>query len=551
MNAVTPLRPPVAPATASPEAGRQQERVRLQDYPIVASGPAGDPRLTVNEPQLRERLCLLSNDAGEYVLLVSKAHKDEHAVMSYETRLRRLLKINARVAHCTPDVIARAYATGHAASDAKDDTAERQWMLRILSAARDKGAQDVKFVVMANHCRVRYLISGRGYNLDPLSARDGWKLVRTLGNSMADLSGQSKTSLNERIPQDGNLKTAFVDALGLAGVRISTRPEGDAGIQVTLRLQPKEGAGKDFRESGYTANQVAQLHAFTENQQGMVIVAGKTGSGKSTLLKKLLEQIDVRERGELDIMTVEDPIEARMVGYDSGPGGRGGGIVQTPLVTLEGENPTAAWTRDMASLMRHAPRIIMPGELRDPASARTAFDIAMSGHLGMTTFHAFTAEGILLRLDQWGIDRGMLLNPSLVVGLAHQSLVRRLCDACKVPLGKVWNTLDPINKARYRAHTPVDGVFVAGTDPACPKCGGSGTKGRLVSSEIITPTIRFMDVYRERGALEARLYWMRDMDGLTRTEHVKLHIAAGMVDPRHADQDVDPLDKESNLLEAV
>jgi general secretion pathway protein E len=519
-----------------------------KNFPHVLSVEDG-PYL-VKDTKLREIACLLgSATRDEGRLMVSQAHALDPHVMSYEHRLKQAGFRYSRV-QASPKEIAAVYAGTTEAGDGRaDDTTQQKALLSIIADAAKMDVSDVKFVINGDWCHIRYIVHGRGRNVHQITAREGVQLVRTIYNSMLDGQG---TSLNMLAEQDGTLRTEFAKLVGLAGARVATRPAKNNGLKLTMRLLPQERDGALTLESaGYTSEQAEALYGCTEQQQGVVLLSGRTGSGKSTTLRICLEHLDRREAGEIDIITIEDPIEYNYRGYDAD--NRGGGIVQTPLVKNNDDPDDAknAWPRGIANLMRHAPKIIMPGEIRDSASAIAAFDFAMSGHGVWTTFHAFSAEGILLRLDEWGVSRNLLLNPALVISLVNQSLVRRLCDTCKRPLAESLGEFTPAQRDRYTRFTPVIGVFVRGTDANCPDCRGTGTAGRIIAAEVVTPTESYMQRYKDGGALAARRHWVHDLHGLTKVAHVRMHIAKGWVDPLHAERDVELLDHDHRHLEVV
>lgn len=508
----------------------------MMSRPRVLSAEEGV--YAIDSPELRERVALIADPlGGTPELVVSTAHVMEPHVLTYEQRLKMHRLTYTRRTATIAEISALYRSVANKIVVASDDTNEQRTMLRLIQEAADMGASDLKLIVDGDACYVRVLVHGRGYNKHELPAREGIELARTLYNSMLEQAG---TQLNPLAEQDGQLRMKFARLVGLAGARVATRPARNRGLKLTIRLLPHDGdTAMTFESAGYEQVQRDDLLAMTERLQGVIILSGKTGSGKSTTLKLAMEHLDAREHGEVDIVTLEDPIE-----YDL----RGRGIVQTPLIKDrdDPEDDKKAWPRGIANLMRHAPKIIMPGEIRDLASAIAAFDFAMSGHGVWTTFHAFQAEGILMRLDEWGVSRNLLLNPALVIGLVNQSLVRVLCPHCKLPIKDRLDTLQPAFAERVRTYTPVEGVYMQG--PGCAVCNGRGTRGRLVSAEVIVPSEPYMRTYAEHGALAARRFWVRELHGLTKAAHVRKHIAQGLVDPAHAERDVDHLDADYRLL---
>ncbi len=510
-----------------------------KSYPVVLSDEEGPYQL--KEDQVRSLVVLLATPTREEgLLLVSRTHAVDSNVMSYVARIRSTgLKFERR--DVTQREIVEAYQrnTDSKKTRGDDETTRQRAFLSLIEEAAKLGASDLKFIVGGEWTIIRYLIAGRGRNVHQLTASEGVLMIRTLYNSM--LENQS-TSLNLLAEQDGNLRATYAKQVGLAGARVATRPGRDKGLLMTMRLLPADkGSSPTLIDAGYLPQQAKTFLRCTEQKQGVVLLSGATGSGKTSTLKICAEHVDRREQGEIDIITIEDPIEQNLQGHDAN--GIGGGIAQSPLVK-DNDNPddaARAWPRNIANLMRHAPKIIIPGEIRDKASAIAAFDFAMSGHGVWTTFHAFQAEGILMRLDEWGVSRDMLLNPSLVIALANQCLVRRLCDACKQPLSTIWNSLTAEQQHRFKTFTPVDGVYVATNDPNCPTCKGRGG-GRTIAAEVVEPDEAYMETFRNKGGLAARRHWVFEMGGITKTAHVLQHVAAGRVDPRHAEGDVSLLD---------
>jgi general secretion pathway protein E len=143
----------------------------------------------------------------------------------------------------------------------------------------------------------------------------------------------------------------------------------------------------------------------------MLLVTGPTGSGKTTTLYAALNRLNDRKR---NIMTVEDPIEYELAG-----------IGQTQV------NPRTDLTfaRGLRAILRQDPDVIMVGEIRDQETAQVAVRSSMTGHFVLSTLHTNSAVGSVTRLIDMGVER-YLLAP-MVVGLAAQRLVRRLCPSCR------------------------------------------------------------------------------------------------------------------------
>jgi type IV pilus assembly protein PilB len=204
---------------------------------------------------------------------------------------------------------------------------------------------------------------------------------------------------------------------------------------------------------------------------GMVLVTGPTGSGKSTTLYALLAE---RNEPGINISTVEDPIEYTLPG-----------ISQTQVNRDKGlDFPTA-----LRAFMRQDPDVLLVGETRDLETAKTAMEAALTGHLVMTTLHCNDAASAIARLGEMGVEP-FLVSASLL-GVVSQRLLRRVCQACRIPykpspeeLGRFGLVASQESEVSFfRANST--GV---GREGCCPVCNGTGYKGRIGVFEILRTT---------------------------------------------------------------
>ena len=187
----------------------------------------------------------------------------------------------------------------------------------------------------------------------------------------------------------------------------------------------------------------------------------------------------------------------------------------------------------------------MIGEIRDEASAKLAFEGAMSGHQVWASLHANDALSILDRLRDMDVELYKLADPTLVTGLIGQRLMRALCPHCKIPLEMVLEYEDdrlvrsqrkPSGKDRREHYSK---IFIANHN-GCDHCK-AGTGGRTVAAETIVPNLEFMDFVRQDRKVDAFNYWLDKLNGLTMLEHATQKMLAGLVDPREVESKVDPL----------
>ena len=211
----------------------------------------------------------------------------------------------------------------------------------------------------------------------------------------------------------------------------------------------------------------------------MILVTGPTGSGKSTTLYATLNQI---ARPEVNVITVEDPVEYRLAGINQ---------VQT--------NAKAGLTFAAAlrSILRCDPDIVLIGEIRDHETAQIAVEAALTGHLVLSTLHTNDAPSAMTRLTEMGLEP--FLVGSAVDGVLAQRLARRLCKKCKEPY-------EPTPEALVQARFPwQDGepLPTLYRPAGCSACSKTGYKGRLALHEVMAVSERIERLAVERASSAA------------------------------------------------
>src|SRR5260364_271090 len=269
---------------------------------------------------------------------------------------------------------------------------------------------------------------------------------------------------------------------------------------------------------------------------------GVTGSGKSTSLQVALSLLLQRHEGRINLMTIEQPLEYVIPG-----------AVQTPLL-CDLDDPRAvseAWSRAISNLMRLDPDVMMVGELRDLPSAVAAIQAALTGHGLWTTTHAKGAFASLDRLADLGVAPRRLGDASLFTGLINQPLAPTLCSACKRPCAEHIHEIEDDLRARIEAFTNVKKVYLRGTRPDCPACGGMGVTGRTVVAEIVLTAQPLMDIYRAEagGSAAAKSYWVKQMKGITKCRHLIEKINQGWIDPKMGEEAVCSLAEDTFTLQ--
>jgi type IV pilus assembly protein PilB len=196
----------------------------------------------------------------------------------------------------------------------------------------------------------------------------------------------------------------------------------------------------------------------------MILVTGPTGSGKSTTLYATLNAVT---RPEINVITVEDPVEYRLPGINQ---------VQV--------NPKAGLTfaGALRSILRSDPDVVLLGEIRDHETAQIAIEAALTGHLVLSTLHTNDAPSAVTRLTEMGIEP--FLVGSALDCVVAQRLARKLCDKCAEPY-----TPDPrdLKAARYPW---VEGspVPTLRRPVGCVACSRTGYRGRIALHEVMPVT---------------------------------------------------------------
>jgi type IV pilus assembly protein PilB len=275
-----------------------------------------------------------------------------------------------------------------------------------------------------------------------------------------------------RVPQDGRF------SVRLGGQKIDLRVASLPtvhGEKLVLRLLDTSNARVELTKLGFAPAVYSRYEEVFRRPYGAVLVTGPTGSGKSTTLYATLNEINSPEK---NIITVEDPVEYRMVGINQ---------VQT--------NPKAGLTFASAlrSILRSDPDVVMIGEIRDFETAKIAVEAALTGHLVLATLHTNNAPAAMNRLTDMGVEP--FLTSSAVDGVIAQRLARRLCDHCKEPVEMEEGILAGIGFPFEHLAGGAPGFHRA---VGCERCGGIGYKGRVGIYEfmVVTEEIRSLVLRR-------------------------------------------------------
>ena len=261
-----------------------------------------------------------------------------------------------------------------------------------------------------------------------------------------------------RLAQDGRATVEVGDRI--VDLRIATLPTC-FGEQAVIRLLDKSIRLYELTELGMPASAMDAFRRLIHMDHGIVLVTGPTGSGKSTTLYAALQEINSRE---MNILTLEDPIEYRLEG-----------ISQTQVSDKKG----MTFASGLRHVLRQDPDIIMVGEIRDGQIAEMAIQSALTGHLVFSTLHTNDAAGAVARMLDLGVEPYLLA--SSLLGVLAQRLVRRICPECRRPYQpteqdwRLW--------AATQEQLGPGGVFKGA---GCGACLESGYRERVGVFELLT-----------------------------------------------------------------
>ncbi len=338
----------------------------------------------------------------------------------------------------------------------------------ILRDAAINGASNVHIEPGASGGTVRFRIDGvlRNYMQLPLPA-----LIRVV--SRIKIMGNLDIADRWR-PQDG--RTRVMVEGRPHDIRISTVPTREAE-KVVLRIL-KGGQAAKLSEIGLPSWELGRLRQLLSNRDGIVCVTGPTGSGKTTTLYAAIRELAT---GEVNIMTVEDPVEYELPG-----------ITQIQVQPKRGVTFASA----LRAILRQDPDVILVGEIRDRETAEVAVQAAMTGHLVLATLHTNDAVSVIARLLDIGLDHASIA--ATLRGALAQRLVRKVCDECGEPIRGVM-TADEVRLARlYNIRPPIRSV-------GCRRCAETGYRGRMPVQEVFVVNNAIADMVTG-GATYSELY---------------------------------------------
>ena len=327
-------------------------------------------------------------------------------------------------------------------------------LVRLVNAlifqAAEENASDVHFEAQEDALVVRFRVDG--------VLREVQRVPKKMSAGVTTrLKVLAKLDIAERRkPQDGRI-TLSSSAVGrMLDIRVATLPTVE-GEKVVMRLLDKSRKPPTMPELGLSDSMRADLEAIARLPTGALIVTGPTGSGKSTTLYGCLAVIS---RPEINVITVEDPVEYRMPGVN-----------QVQINVRAGLTFASA----LRSILRSDPDVVMVGEIRDVETAKISIEAALTGHFVLSTLHTNDAPSTITRLGEMGVEP--FLTGAAVSAVLAQRLARKLCTHCCEAYQPTEAEISDLRVAPEVLGALDGTVFYR--KKACPRCNHTGYRGRV------------------------------------------------------------------------
>ncbi len=369
----------------------------------------------------------------------------------------------------------------------------------LIFAAAEDGASDIHVEPQEEDLVVRYRIDGVLH----VAQRIPKRLAAGVTTRLKVLA---KLDIAERRkPQDGRITLTAAAAGRLLDIRVATLPtvEGEA---VTMRLLDKSREVPTLAALGLSEEMQGRMGTILARPTGALLVTGPTGSGKSTTLYAALAEIS---RPEINIITVEDPVEYRLASVNQ---------IQI--------NPRAGLTfaNALRSILRSDPDVVMVGEIRDGETARISIEAALTGHFVLSTLHTNDAPSALTRLNEMGVEP--FITGAAVSAVLAQRLARKLCPHCAESYQPSRDELIGLHIGEELADQYGESVFHR--KKGCARCGQTGYKGRVGVFQLLEMTAKLELLASEKASRDVITQAAREEGLRTMWEDGIGKVAAGV-----------------------
>ena len=321
----------------------------------------------------------------------------------------------------------------------------------IIAKASEAGASDIHFDPRENSLMVRFRIDGdlRDYTEIPkIYERNLITRIKLIANMNITES---------RLPQDGSIK-GTIKGINLE-TRVSTLPTNE-GEKCVIRILDYSRSLEGIESLGFNNDNFKKLKKMIAEPNGIILITGATGSGKSTTVYSILQ---VLNKKETNIITVEDPIEMNLEGLNQ--------VQVNSEIGLD-------FATVLRSILRQDPNVILIGEIRDSETAKIAVRASITGHLVLSTIHTNNSLSTIERLLDMNVERYLL--SSALTGIISQKLAKMVCHHCRIK-----EKTTPYQKKIFKLALGKDIEEIYNANPkGCDKCN-KGYHGRIAIQEVL------------------------------------------------------------------
>lgn len=323
----------------------------------------------------------------------------------------------------------------------------------IIKTAMEKRASDIHIEPLRNEVRVRYRIDGELFTATSLPKDKQAQIIGRL-KAISNMHQEKQES------QDGRI-LIYEDY----NIRVSSQ-KNVYGEKFVLRLLKKNSNIKNIFELGYPGSET-QLEKSINKRNSITVIAAPTGEGKTTTLYSF---IDYLNRPEINITTIEDPVEIRIDGLNQ----------------IEIDARTS-FSDSLRTVLRQDPDIILVGEIRDKETGEIAIQAGQTGHYVLSTIHTIDAVEVITRLRKMGLQDYDIA--STLATSISQRLVRKLCPKCRKERDFTTDEIEKINAIGKRYNVQFDLKGKKTYDAiGCKYCNNTGYYDRIGIFEILDIT---------------------------------------------------------------
>ena len=502
------------------------------------SGPAapGGADMPVRDPAMDERFRRVCAVFADGRCLIAPGYEADGRLRATLLALREAGAVTQHLAEetATPEQIAACWARSAAAAPEGGNGAITRRLGRLLAEAAAARASDIVFETGGGLCRIWGIVNDRKLELaSPVPAEQGREMTGFLFHAKDE--GSAQTSYQRATFQGFSVRAGGRVPLpdGVSALRCQRGPHEPDGDHLFARLFYRDQIrpGMTLEELGLSPAEAATFAEIRMSLHGGIFLGGSAGDGKSTTLATNLALQMAEMGGQLNVVTIEDPVEYPI-----------DGALQIAVPTTgSGDERGRHFKEALMHFCRVHPASGMVSEIRDADAARQVLQFIDTGHQVWTTIHVHSANAILFRLLDMGVGTAEVCKPGNIKLLMKQTLIPRLCRACALAAPAGGRPL-PARLAARTARLPSARFR---NPEGCPECSRgdrgdaarrawNGYERQTAVAEMIRPDAGYLAFVRARDPAGAWDHWRRELGGVPIGDRIGDLVARGLADPLDA-----------------